>query len=450
MNAEATYLEAQHTILIIDDTPTNLEVLHNALSDAGYEVLVEMDGQNGLNQALSTIPDLILLDVMMPGIDGFETCRRLKANAITHDIPVIFMTALMEVEHKVMGFNVGGVDYITKPFQQDEVLARVKMQLQFRRMAQELETQNQLLKSFNTDLETVIAERTQALNKANMQLIQQEKLSALGQMVAGVAHEINNPVNFIYGNCRPAHQYISQLLDLIQLYQVEYPQPTERLRSQITQIDLNFLMQDLPKVIQSMEIGADRIHQIVTSLRSFSRLDEAELKRADLHEGIENTLLILQHRLQGERPIGLLKNYGNIPLVNCFPGQVNQVLMNLLVNAIDAIGTRMENQIESNAAITPGEITIQTKVVKSDYIAISINDNGTGISENTQAKLFEPFFTTKPIGKGTGLGLSISYQIIVENHYGELICQSRVGQGTEFTVLLPIDVAQLKPELAKI
>lgn len=194
------------TILVIDDTPTNLEVLYGALSSAGYEILVEMDGESGIEQAQNNPPDLILLDVMMPGIDGFETCHHLKANPATCDIPIIFMTALSETENKIKGLNAGAVDYITKPFQHEEVLARVKIHLQIRSMTTTLEEQNNLLKDFSTHLEAKIAERTTELQEAHAQLIQQERLSSLGQLIAGVAHEINNPINFIYGNCTSAKQ----------------------------------------------------------------------------------------------------------------------------------------------------------------------------------------------------------------------------------------------------
>jgi two-component system, NtrC family, sensor kinase len=432
------------TILIIDDTPTNLEVLYSALSQAGYEILVEMDGQSGLEQARRSAPDVILLDVMMPGIDGFETCRQLKSNAITADIPVIFMTALAEANHKVTGFSVGAVDYITKPFQQEEVLARVKTHLNMRRMTQMLENQNHLLQDFNRDLETIVTQRTTALNKANMQLIQQEKLSALGQMVAGVAHEINNPVGFIYGNCLPAKEYADQLLDLVQVYQSEYPQPTALVQEKIKSIDLIFLAQDLPKVISSMQIGADRIRQIVLSLRSFSRLDEAEQKEVDIDDGINNTLLILGHRLKGEHPIKIIKDDVTLPLINCFPGQMNQVFTNILSNAIDAVHDRVAAQVTAGIVPTPGEIIIRRRIVSHTEMVVEIIDNGAGMPPEVQNKLFEPFFTTKPVGKGTGLGLSISYQIVVENHRGELSCRSVLGQGTQFTITIPIDIDQAR------
>ncbi|MCU0567718.1 MAG: response regulator [Oculatellaceae cyanobacterium Prado106] len=422
------------TILIIDDTPTNLEVLYSALSGEGYEVLVEMEGVSGIEQARNNLPDLILLDVMMPGIDGFETCRRLKADPMTQEIPVIFMTALSETENKVKGLNVGAVDYITKPFQHEEVMARVKVHLQIRRLTQQLETQNGQLQNAAADLEAKVAERTLELQMAHMQLLQQEKLSSLGQLVAGIAHEINNPINFIYGNCSPAQQYVQDLLDLVDCYQTVDLSSHPQIQEKIEDIDFDFVREDLPKVLDSMRMGADRIREIVLSLRNFSRLDEAEFKQADLHQGLDNTLMILHHRIKAKPDmpeIKVIKSYGELPSVNCYPGQLNQVFMNLLSNAIDAL----DESMEQNADLSP-QIQIQTTVIESDWVSIQISDNGTGISTETLYKLFDPFFTTKPIGKGTGLG--ISHQIVVEKHGGRLTCTSELGKGSTFTIEIPI------------
>jgi signal transduction histidine kinase len=434
------------TILVIDDTPTNLEVLYSGLSSAGYEILVEMDGESGLEQAQNNQPDLILLDVMMPGIDGFETCHRLKANPLTCDIPVIFMTALSESESKVQGLNAGAVDYITKPFQHEEVLARVKIHLQIRSMTRTLSEQNHLLKSFSATLETKIAERTTELQQAHVQLIQQERLSSLGQLVAGVAHEINNPVNFIYGNCHPAKQYTQDLLELVKLYQEEYPESTSRIQEKIDEVDLEFLANDLPKVVASMQMGADRIREIVSSLRNFSRLDEAEFKEVNLHEGIDNTLMILHHRCKAtseQSNIEVIKEYGAIPKVSCFPGQLNQVFMNVIGNAIDALQEHNEKRSEEEISNNPSKIWITTQSIGDDRVSVQIADNGTGIPDAVKHKLFDPFFTTKPVGKGTGLGLSISYQIVVEKHKGTIECDSTLGQGTRFTIVIPVEQAEM-------
>jgi two-component system NtrC family sensor kinase len=272
------------------------------------------------------------------------------------------------------------------------------------------------------------------LKYTQSQLIQSEKLSAIGQMVAGIAHEINNPVNFIYGNFHYASDYIQDLLGLLNLYQQNYPNPVEVIQDKIETIDLDFLQEDLPKVLKSMQVGADRIRQIVLSLRNFSRTDQVVRQSMDLHEGIDSTLLLLQHRLKAScnyPAIEIVKDYGQIPKIDCFAGQLNQVFMNLLSNAIDAL----EEVSNRNRCIT-----IRTRVnADKSSVLIQIADNGLGMNKNVLAKLFEPFFTTKPPGKGTGLGLSISHQIVVEKHGGILKCDSVLGQGTEFSIELPLE-----------
>ena len=272
----------------------------------------------------------------------------------------------------------------------------------------------------------------QNLQFTQAQLIQTEKLSTIGQMVAGVAHEINNPVSFIYGNLRYASDYVQDLLDLLNLYQKYYPEPGLSIQAKIKAIDLTFLLQDLPKVLASMEVGADRVRQIVLSLRNFSRSDQILLQAVDLHEGIDSTLLILQNRLKGRcgrSAIEVVKDYGNLPTFECYPGQLNQVFMNLLSNAIDAM---------DGIADHLRRITIRTSV-NADYsgIIIQIADNGSGMPPEIKEQLFTPFFTTKPPGKGTGLGLSISRQIVVETHQGSLKCESELGQGTQFAIEIP-------------
>ncbi len=286
-----------------------------------------------------------------------------------------------------------------------------------------------------------LARALQELQQTQSQLIQTEKMSSLGQMVAGVAHEINNPVSFIYGNLTHAHNYTQDLLALVHLYQQHYPNPVPEIEEQIAAIDLDFLIEDLPKMLDSMNVGAERIRQIVLSLRNFSRLDEAEMKRVDIHEGIDSTLLILQNRLKahGKHPgIELVKEYGVLPSVECYAGQLNQVFMNILSNAIDALDSyNQQRQLDENR-VHPSTITIRTLELNPDHIAVGIADNGPGITQEVRARIFDPFFTTKPVGKGTGLGLSISYQIVVEKHGGSLLCKSEPGQGTEFWIEIPV------------
>jgi signal transduction histidine kinase len=278
------------------------------------------------------------------------------------------------------------------------------------------------------------------LQQTQSQLVQQEKMSSLGQMVAGIAHEINNPVNFIHGNLSHINEYSQDLLRLLSAYQQHYPNPPQALQAELEDTDLDFLNQDLIKILHSMKVGSDRIRQIVISLRNFSRLDEADLKPVDLHEGIDNTLMILQHRLKAttNRPAILVeKQYGDLPLVECYAGQINQVFMNLLANAIDALEESNCDRSHADIVAQPNTIRISTTQTRANWVQITIADNGTGMPDAVRSRLFNPFFTTKPVGKGTGLGLSISYQVIAEKHGGNLWCNSTVGVGTTFGIDLP-------------
>lgn len=335
-----------------------------------------------------------------------------------------------------------------------------QIEIQSRHLEEKLaesEAKNHALMEASAAQAQQFSETLRQLRQNQSKIVQSEKMASLGQLVAGVAHEINNPVNFIYGNLSHAAQYTQEFMHLLQLYQQHYPDPVPEIAAKAEAIEIDFLMEDLPKLLVSMRIGAERIQKIVMSLRNFSRMDEAEMKAVDIHEGIESTLMILQNRLKAKSDhaeIHLIREYGNLPRVECYAGQLNQVLMNVLVNAIDALeeglgcgrpgtGNRVSEweatqKPEPHTPYPAPRIRIRTEILGTDHIQIAIADNGPGIPENIQRRIFDPFFTTKPVGKGTGMGMSISYQIVAEKHRGTLECFSTPGQGTEFVIQIPI------------
>lgn len=452
MNSTKTHV-LKGNILIVDDTIENLKLLSELLKSNGYKVRAATNGKTALKGVFAQAPDLILLDINMPEMNGYEVCEQLKASQETQDIPIIFLSALDEVLNKVKAFSVGGVDYITKPFQVEEVLIRIENQLQIYYSKRLIAKQNLILQEKNEQLlmsEALLIKKSesleqtlQELKQAQVKIIQSEKMAGLGQLAAGVAHEINNSINFIYGNLNPTSSYLKDLLNLVKVYQQEYPNSSEKIQEILEEIDIDFISYDLPKLISSMKTGAERIRKIVVSLGDFSGINEAEHKSIDIHEGIESTLSLLQSRLEEKEdflPVKIIKQYGQIPQVTCYHSQLNQVFFNLLNNAIDFLEAKRQKQLKNhiNSELKLPTIWITTEQKDSDFVRIKIADNGVGINESVRGQIFEPFFTTKPVGKGSGLGLSISYQIIVEQHQGKLTCCSAVDEGSTFVVEIPI------------
>ncbi|MDM9582553.1 MULTISPECIES: response regulator [unclassified Nostoc] len=439
----------KRNILVVDDTPDNLRLLSAMLTAQGFEVRKALNGKMALTACQMVLPDVILLDINMPGMDGYQVCQQLKADDKTSEVPVIFISALDDVVDKVKAFDVGGVDYIAKPFHGAEVVLRIENQINLRLLQVKLQEKNFLLQQALDNLKA-----------SQVQQIQNEKMVALGQLVAGLAHEINNPISFIYGNLQYAGQYVEDLVNIIEVYQQEYPKPTPKVQQIAKDLDLNFIIKDLQNLIGAMYRGSDRIREIVLALQHFSRHDEAEMKRVNIHEDIENTLVMLQHRLReaADRPaIVVVKDYGNLPLVTCYASELNQVFMHLLNNAIDAIeegvgsgewGVGNQSSTPYSLKPTP-QIRIHTEVTDLNLVKIAIADNGLGIEESLRSRLFDPFFTTKPVGKGSGLGLSISYQIIVQKHRGNISCTSSVGKGAEFAIEIPIEQPDISSQFSK-
>ncbi|WP_016952954.1 transporter substrate-binding domain-containing protein [Anabaena sp. PCC 7108] len=325
-----------------------------------------------------------------------------------------------------------------------QIAQRIKVEMELR---QTLQIKDELAKTATAQA-TQIEQAMKELRQTQSQLIHTEKMLSLGQLVGGLAHEINNPISFIYGNLSHLRNYHQNLVRLIQSYQQYYPDPPEWLQKDLEEIELDFVIEDGNKILKSMELGSERIRDIVLSLRNFSRLNEAEVKQVDIHKGIDSTLVILQNslRIKPNYPeIKVIKNYGQIPPVECYPGQLNQVYLNLLTNAIYALEEKfkqeeltIKNQNNLDGKLDNYHIWINTELVNNNLVKINIADNGCGISEEVHKHIFDPFFTTKPVGKGTGLGLSISYQIVTVKHGGKLWCNSTPGKGTQFVIEIPM------------
>lgn len=409
-------------VLIVDDVPANIELLANGLSNE-YEIRVATNGKLALDLLHKGIkPDLILLDIMMPEMDGFKTCQHLRTNPALKDVPVIFISALGEVTEKIKAFCTGGSDYVTKPFELEEVRARVSTHIALYRTRRELMERERRLQQSLAELEAAHAK----LKEMGNQLLQSEKLAAIGQLAAGVAHEINNPIGFVNSNLGTLKVYVEKLFVMLDLYQTMETTAAPELLQQISEAkkeaDFDFLREDIVDLLMESMDGTSRVRKIVQDLRDFSRPAQDDWKMTDLHACLESTLNVVRNEIKYKAELN--REYSELPLVECQPYQLNQVFLNLLVNAAQAIAER-------------GKITIRT-LRQGDLVAVAVGDTGCGIPPEQRAHVFDPFYTTKPIGMGTGLGLSVAYGI-VERHTGHIEVDSEPGQGTTFTVWLPIN-----------
>lgn len=384
------------------------------------------------NLAADEVPSLPVIQQDIRAINSFGTAIEIALDSLVNKAKKLANSA--ESQAIVTRSNLEILQYVIV------VIIAAKLATLYQSLDKkllEIKNTNQLLEleiSARREAETELQEALKNLKQTQAKLVHSEKMSSLGQLVAGIAHEINNPVSFIHGNIIHAREYFQDLLSLLQLYQHNYPTPPQDIIEKTEEIDLDFLEEDLSGLFQSMKVGSDRIATIVKSLRTFSRLDESDLKDADISECIESALLICESRLKASSnsaPIEIIKNYEKLPKLNCYPGELNQVFMNVIGNAIDALN-------EDNREGKTRTIRISTEASDRHWIAIKISDNGKGMSEEVLGKIFDPFFTTKPVGKGTGLGLSVSHQIIVERHNGKISCNSTPGQSTEFAIELPL------------
>lgn len=412
-------------ILVVDDEERNRKLLRRILEAKGYEVREAEDGEEALARVAEELPDVILLDVMMPKIDGFEVCRRIKGDDSTSHIPVLLVTMLSERQDRLTGIEAGATDFLSKPVDIDETLLRVRNAVETKRLFDASH-------SFQQELERLVEERTSELHDAldelkasHDQIMQQEKLATIGQLSAGVAHEINNPTGFISSNLASLTKYVDRLQEYLQAVTEAAKslddEKAATLQALRQRLKIDFILDDTKDLVHESLEGTERIKKIVQSLKNFSRRDDDTPVLADINDCLESTLSMVWNELKYKTTI--VKEYGELPKTRCYPQQLGQVFMNLLVNAGHAITEQ-------------GTITIQT-LTENDAIVIRIEDTGCGIPPENLSRIFEAFFTTKELGKGTGLGMSIAKEIIAK-HHGEITVQSAVGQGTSFTVKLPI------------
>lgn len=429
-------------ILVVDDQPITIESIRRLLvSQADIKVHGCTDPTMALSIAAEVKPSVVLQDLVMPDVDGMMLVKFFRAHPKTKDTPIVVLSSKDDPKAKAMAFSAGANDYLVKLPDPIELVARLRYHAAAYHNFLKQDAAAQTIaqnKALEARVETRTAELKSALDKLKQtqaKLIHTEKMNSMGQLVAGIAHEVNNPINFIYGNLNYVKGYVQDLLELVQAYQQQYPKPVPEINEKLEELDLEFSSTDLLQSFVSLRSGAKRIRNLVLSLRNFSRFDEAEMKTVDVHEGLDSTLTMLASDLEG---ITIEKNYGDLPMVECCASQINQVFMHVIRNAIDAVQRERKASTEPDAILDGPRIKLSTSSVNDDRIIVWISDNGTGIAPEIQEQIFDPFFTTKDVGKGTGLGLSISYQIVTVQHIGELKCYSVPGQGTKFSIELPI------------
>ncbi len=408
----------KYKVLLVDDSPDVIHLLLETLADE-YIVTVAITGERALRLAVAEPPpDIVLLDVMLPDIDGFEVCRRLRSNPLTDSIPVVFITGGREIEDELKGLELGAIDFIHKPF--NPMLLKVRLRSHLTRR------QQQQLKLMNMLLEQRVQEELNKNRDKDAYMLQQDKMACIGQLAAGVAHEINNPMGFIMSNLGTLKKYSDSFVQYFQFLEVmvdrfccaELKEQSLELRKKL---DIEFVSQDIGNLVNESIEGACRVKQIVVDLKDFARIDESCIKEADLNQCIRSTINIVRNELKYVADLNL--QLGELPPVYCNVQQINQVITNLLVNAVQAIDKH-------------GLITVTT-AFKDNNVILSVSDTGKGIQPEILKQIFDPFFTTKPVGKGTGLGLTITYDI-VKKHHGEISVESVPGKGTTFTLSLPV------------
>ncbi len=447
-------------ILVVDDQPVIAESIRQLLvSEIDIEVHTCQDPTLALSVAADVLPSVILQDLVMPEVEGMLLIKFFRAHPTTKATPIVVLSSKEEPTTKAMAFGVGANDYLVKLPDPVELIARLRYHATAYHNFLRQDEASQTL-AYNKTLEATVKSRTaeleaalNTLKRAQAQLVHTERMNSMSQLVAGIAHEVNNPINFIYGNLNYAKSYVQDLLDLVETYQECYPSPDPSIREKLDALDLEFSAPDLLKSFVSLRSGAKRIQNLVLSLRNFSRFDEADVKIVDVHEGLESTLAMLAADLE---EITVQKHYGDLPPVECFASQLNQVFMHIIRNAIDALTQRKEESLpgseypDSAASdestvddkLLVPTLKISTTVRDEESIIIWIADSGPGIPPEVKARMFDPFFTTKAVGKGTGLGLAISDQIVTAQHGGQLTCYSMPGKGAKFAIELPIALSR--------